>query len=90
MAAFANEEKRLYGVQWHPEVKHSAYGQQVLENFLFKGAKLEPNWTAGNILEEQVTGSASRSATPGSSADCPAASTPPLQRPWYSARSGTS
>ncbi|WLQ06801.1 glutamine-hydrolyzing GMP synthase [Arthrobacter oryzae] len=54
VAAFANEEKCLYGVQWHPEVKHSAYGQQVLENFLFKGAKLEPNWTTGNILEEQV------------------------------------
>jgi GMP synthase (glutamine-hydrolysing) len=54
VAAFANEEKSLYGVQWHPEVKHSAYGQQVLENFLFKGAKLEPNWTTGNILEEQV------------------------------------
>jgi GMP synthase (glutamine-hydrolysing) len=54
VAAFANEEKGLYGVQWHPEVKHSAYGQQVLENFLFKGAKLEPNWTTGNILEEQV------------------------------------
>ncbi|WP_426996505.1 glutamine-hydrolyzing GMP synthase [Pseudarthrobacter sp. N5] len=54
VAAFANEEKCLYGVQWHPEVKHSDYGQQVLENFLFKGAKLEPNWTAGNILEEQV------------------------------------
>src|ERR687890_432322 len=54
VAAFAYEEKCLYGVQWHPEVKHSAYGQQVLENFLFKGAKLEPNWTTGNILEEQV------------------------------------
>ena len=54
VAAFANEDKRLYGVQWHPEVKHSAYGQEVLENFLFKGARLEPNWTTGNILEEQV------------------------------------
>ncbi|MDJ0321347.1 glutamine-hydrolyzing GMP synthase [Pseudarthrobacter sp. PS3-L1] len=54
VAAFANEEKGLFGVQWHPEVKHSAYGQQVLENFLFKGARLEPNWTTGNILEEQV------------------------------------
>ncbi|WP_307794367.1 glutamine-hydrolyzing GMP synthase [Arthrobacter cavernae] len=54
VAAFANEEKRLYGVQWHPEVKHSAHGQQVLENFLFKGAGLTPNWTTGNILEEQV------------------------------------
>jgi len=31
VAAFANEAKGLFGVQWHPEVKHSAYGQQVLE-----------------------------------------------------------
>ncbi|WP_427018882.1 glutamine-hydrolyzing GMP synthase [Pseudarthrobacter sp. P1] len=54
VAAFANEEKGLYGVQWHPEVKHSTDGQAVLENFLFKGAKLSPNWTTGNILEEQV------------------------------------
>ncbi|MEV7646670.1 glutamine-hydrolyzing GMP synthase [Arthrobacter sp. NPDC089319] len=54
VAAFANEEKKLYGVQWHPEVKHSAHGQQVLENFLFQGAGLKPNWTTGNILEEQV------------------------------------
>ncbi len=41
-------------MQWHPEVKHSDYGQKVLENFLFNGAKLEPNWTTGNIVEEQV------------------------------------
>jgi GMP synthase (glutamine-hydrolysing) len=54
VAAFANDEKRLYGVQWHPEVKHSVLGQHVLENFLFKGAGLTPNWTTGNILEEQV------------------------------------
>lgn len=54
VAAFANESKALYGVQWHPEVKHSSFGQTVLENFLFKGAKLEPNWTTGNIVEEQV------------------------------------
>ncbi|HKU35538.1 MAG TPA: glutamine-hydrolyzing GMP synthase, partial [Paenarthrobacter sp.] len=54
VAAFANEDKKLYGVQWHPEVKHSVHGQHVLENFLFKGAGLSPNWTTGNILEEQV------------------------------------
>lgn len=54
VAAIANEEKRLYGVQWHPEVKHSAHGQAVLENFLFKGAGLKPSWTTGNIVEEQV------------------------------------
>ncbi|MCY0904387.1 glutamine-hydrolyzing GMP synthase [Arthrobacter sp. H14-L1] len=54
VAAFANEAKSLFGVQWHPEVKHSDFGQQVLENFLFYGAKLQPNWTTGNIVEEQV------------------------------------
>ncbi|MET1036033.1 MAG: glutamine-hydrolyzing GMP synthase [Arthrobacter sp.] len=54
VAAFANDAKRLYGVQWHPEVKHSVYGQRVLENFLFDGAGLEPDWTTGNIVEEQV------------------------------------
>ncbi|MHA7153797.1 glutamine-hydrolyzing GMP synthase [Arthrobacter sp. TMN-50] len=54
VAAFADEERRLFGVQWHPEVKHSAHGQQVLENFLFKGARLQANWTTGNIVDEQV------------------------------------
>ncbi|MDJ0318782.1 glutamine-hydrolyzing GMP synthase [Arthrobacter antibioticus] len=54
VAAFANEEKCLFGVQWHPEVKHSEFGQQVLENFLFNGAKLEKNWTATSILDEQI------------------------------------
>ncbi|MHA7306796.1 glutamine-hydrolyzing GMP synthase [Arthrobacter sp. TMN-49] len=54
VAAFANEEKCLFGVQWHPEVKHSEFGQTVLENFLFNGAKLEKNWTANSILDEQV------------------------------------
>ncbi|MDN4610906.1 glutamine-hydrolyzing GMP synthase [Arthrobacter burdickii] len=54
VAAFANEEKSLYGVQWHPEVKHSQHGQAVIENFLFRGARLDPNWTTRNILEEQV------------------------------------
>ncbi len=54
VAAFANEQKRLYGVQWHPEVKHSAHGQKVLENFLYRGAGIKGEWTTGNIVEEQV------------------------------------
>ena len=54
VAAFANEAKRLYGVQWHPEVKHSTHGQDVLKNFLYNGAGLTPSWTAANILDEQV------------------------------------
>lgn len=54
VAAFENRERKLYGVQWHPEVKHSAYGQKILENFLFEGAQLTPTWSTGNIIEEQV------------------------------------
>ena len=54
VAAFENVEKRLYGVQWHPEVGHSDRGQEVLENFLHRGAGIEPAWTTGNVIEEQV------------------------------------
>ncbi|WIV42938.1 glutamine-hydrolyzing GMP synthase [Glutamicibacter nicotianae] len=54
VAAFANEAKRLYGVQWHPEVKHCEYGQDVLENFLYNGAGLKGDWTADNIADEQI------------------------------------
>ncbi|WP_052848665.1 glutamine-hydrolyzing GMP synthase [Streptomyces avicenniae] len=55
VAAFENDERRLYGVQHHPEVMHSTHGQQVLEHFLYRGAGLAPTWTAGSIVEEQVT-----------------------------------
>ncbi|MGW1157257.1 glutamine-hydrolyzing GMP synthase [Streptomyces sp. NPDC002513] len=54
VAAFENDEKRLYGVQYHPEVMHSTHGQQVLEHFLYRGAGLSPTWTTGNVIEEQV------------------------------------
>ncbi|MEV4773962.1 glutamine-hydrolyzing GMP synthase [Microbacterium sp. LWO13-1.2] len=54
VAAFANEERGFYGVQWHPEVKHSDHGQRVLENFLHKGAGLAADWNSGNVIAEQV------------------------------------
>lgn len=54
VAAFESEAKKIYGVQWHPEVKHSEQGQKVLENFLYKGAGIEPAWTSGNVISEQV------------------------------------
>jgi GMP synthase (glutamine-hydrolysing) len=41
-------------VQWHPEVIHTAYGQRVLENFLIRGAGLAADWTASNVVEDQV------------------------------------
>ena len=54
VAAIEDDERRLYGVQWHPEVLHTAYGQRVLENFLWRGAGLAADWTAANVVEELV------------------------------------
>ncbi len=54
VAAFESKAKKIYGVQWHPEVKHSEQGQKALENFLYKGAGIEPTWTSGNVIAEQV------------------------------------
>ncbi len=54
VAAFENRERRLAGVQWHPEVVHSQWGQQVLEHFLFTIAGLKPDWTAENMVAESI------------------------------------
>ncbi len=54
VAAFEDDARRLYGVQWHPEVLHTAYGQRVLENFLWKGAGLAADWTPEHVVEELV------------------------------------
>ncbi len=54
VAAFENRERRLFGLQWHPEVKHSEYGQKALENFLYEGAGLEPSWTSSSIIDDEV------------------------------------
>ena len=54
VAAFEDDERRLYGVQWHPEVAHTAYGQRVLENFLTRGARIAPNWTTAGVVEDLV------------------------------------
>ncbi len=44
----------MYGVQWHPEVKHTDYGQRVIENFLHQAAGLPADWNSGNVIAEQV------------------------------------
>jgi GMP synthase (glutamine-hydrolysing) len=54
VAAFEDDDRRLYGVQWHPEVVHSTFGQRVIENFLLRGAGLDGSWTASNVVEDQV------------------------------------
>ncbi|MFM7270112.1 MAG: glutamine-hydrolyzing GMP synthase [Actinomycetes bacterium] len=53
-AAFENAERALYGVQFHPEVKHSPFGQDLLKHFLYTGAGCRPTWTNTSIIEQQV------------------------------------
>ena len=54
VAAFECLDRRMAGVQYHPEVMHSPHGQEVLERFLTEVAGLEQNWTASNIAEELI------------------------------------
>ncbi|MGH3327253.1 MAG: glutamine-hydrolyzing GMP synthase [Streptomycetales bacterium] len=55
VAAFEDDERRLYGVQFHPEVRHTAHGQDILERFLFDGAGCRPTWTMAGIVDDAVT-----------------------------------
>ena len=54
IAAFEDAERGLYGVQFHPEVRHTPYGQDVLKNFLYGIAAAPPAWTPAAVIEEQV------------------------------------
>jgi GMP synthase (glutamine-hydrolysing) len=54
VAAFEDLDRRLAGVQWHPEVMHTEHGQQVLSHFLLNIAGCRPTWTMVNIVEEQI------------------------------------
>jgi GMP synthase (glutamine-hydrolysing) len=54
VAAFEDRDRRLAGVQFHPEVRHSQHGQDVLERFLFDVAGLEAGWSTAGIVAEQV------------------------------------
>jgi len=53
VAAFEDADRKLAGVQWHPEVNHSQDGQQVIENFLDL-AGVRRDWTAANIVADQI------------------------------------
>jgi GMP synthase (glutamine-hydrolysing) len=54
VAAFEAPGRRLYGVQFHPEVVHTPHGQELLKNFLFEVAEAPPAWTPTAVIEEQV------------------------------------
>ncbi|MFQ5684346.1 MAG: glutamine-hydrolyzing GMP synthase [Candidatus Binatia bacterium] len=54
IAAFADPQRRLFGVQFHPEVAHTPRGKEVLENFIFRICGCKPVWTMGHFIEESV------------------------------------
>jgi len=54
VAAFESLERRIYGIQFHPEVVHTPYGQQVLQNFLIDICRCDGSWSISSVIEEQV------------------------------------
>lgn len=54
VAAIENEEKKIYGVQFHPEVEHTQKGREILKNFLFEICNLKGSWNMGSFAEEKV------------------------------------
>ncbi|MDE3173461.1 MAG: glutamine-hydrolyzing GMP synthase [Gemmatimonadota bacterium] len=54
IAAYRHETRPLFGVQFHPEVAHTARGTDIIANFLFQACHAEPSWTPGAFVEEEV------------------------------------
>jgi GMP synthase (glutamine-hydrolysing) len=54
VAAMEDVQRRLYAVQFHPEVMHTEHGQALLENFLHREAAIPATWTNSSIIEDQV------------------------------------
>jgi GMP synthase (glutamine-hydrolysing) len=54
VAAFESVERGIYGIQFHPEVVHTPYGQHVLTNFLEDVCGCERTWSAASVIDEQI------------------------------------
>lgn len=54
IAAFEDAEKNIYATQFHPEVRHSEFGQQLISNFLFDICGLDKNWTMEGLIDQKV------------------------------------
>lgn len=54
IAAIANEDKKIFAVQFHPEVTHSEYGLTILENFVFNICQAEKNWVLKDFIETEI------------------------------------
>ncbi len=54
IAAYGNEKLKIYGVQFHPEVKHTISGEKIFSNFLFKIVKCKKEWKLENWIEHTI------------------------------------
>jgi GMP synthase (glutamine-hydrolysing) len=54
VAAMGNEERTVFGVQFHPEVVHTPAGHRILKNFLFKICRLKPLWTTSSFIKQTI------------------------------------
>jgi GMP synthase (glutamine-hydrolysing) len=54
VAAVEDTDRSIYGIQFHPEVVHTPYGQEILTRFLTEVCGCEPSWSAASIVEEQI------------------------------------
>jgi len=54
IAAFTDPTRRLFGVQFHPEVAHTTRGRELLDNFVFRICHAEPNWTMEHFIESSI------------------------------------
>ncbi|HEY4812346.1 MAG TPA: glutamine-hydrolyzing GMP synthase [Solirubrobacteraceae bacterium] len=54
VAAVEDPERSIYGIQFHPEVVHTPYGEEILTRFLTEICGCEPTWSAASIVEEQI------------------------------------
>ena len=54
VAAIEDPDRRLYGIQFHPEVRHTEHGSAILENFLFRACGVKPEWSIESFRHEKV------------------------------------
>ena len=81
IAAMADEARRWYGVQFHPEVTHTRQGTELLRRFATQVCGCRTLWTAANIIGDAVQRVRAQVALTGCCSVCPAAWTPPSSPP---------
>ncbi len=55
VSAFTDKRRRIFGVQFHPEVSHTPKGRRILNNFLFNVCKCKPTWTMSSFVENTIS-----------------------------------